>query len=291
VSSRTLGILYMLTTVVLWGVSFVATKVLVGIMPPLTAAFLRFVIATAILYIIVRKPLSYGKKDRIYVILAGLFGITLYFLFENSALRITTATSGALIVNSTPVIYLVAADILRRKRSPWIRYIGTLLAFIGVSIIVLGGRFVLHLNPLGDLLMFGAALSWVFYTIFVERVKDYDSLPLTRDISLWGTLFLLPLALLEVSRTGVFLSAWFTPSAWIALLYLGIFCSALGYLLWNKAISLAGGKTVTSGLYFIPVVTAIAEAIILKEPIHLYTVVGAILTIGGTYLAEQGGDV
>ncbi|UZN23679.1 EamA family transporter [bacterium 3DAC] len=291
-TARAKGLLYMAFTVVLWGVSFVATKVLVGTVPPFTAGFLRFVLAVAILYALVRIPIQYRGKDKYYAMLAGFFGVTMYFVFENTGLKFTTATNGSLIVSSTPVWYLVVRDLIDRKPSALIRYIGTIMAFIGVAIIVFNGRFVLKLNPLGDTLMFGAAFAWIFYTVFVEKLSGYDELPLTRDISLWGLIFFIPFTLYELMRTPVEFSKWFTPSAWIALIYLGVFCSALGYLMWNKAIALAGGKTVTNGLYFIPLVTAIAEFFILGNSPNIYTIVGGILTVLGTYIAEKdvGGE-
>ncbi len=288
-SDRAKGIILMFLTVVLWGVSFVATKVLVGYIPPITAAVLRFVLAIVVLYIFTRKIISYEGNDKWYVMLAGLFGVTLYFVSENSGLQYTTATNGSLIVSSTPIMYLVIADAIRGKRSSLMRYIGTVMAFIGVAIIVLNGRFVLKLNPLGDILVFGAALSWIFYTLFVEKLSSYDNAVLTRDISLWGLIFLLPFSTVELLNKGVSISSWFSLPAITALVYLGVFCSALGYFMWNRAIALAGGKTVTNGLYFIPIVTAIAEAIILGIYPNIYTIIGAILTITGTYIAEQKG--
>lgn len=283
---RTKGILYMFITVLMWGVSFVATKVLVSYVPPFTAGILRFMLASAILYTIIRAKEAYKGKDKLYMMLAGFFGVTMYFVFENTGLQLTTATNGSLIVSSTPVWYLLVRDLLDRRRSATIRYIGTIMAFIGVSIIVLNGRFVLKLNPLGDILMFGAAIAWILYTIFVEHLKDYDQLKVARDINFWGMLLFIPFVMYELAKSPVNIHTWTSTPALLSLLYLGIFCSALGYLLWNKAIAYAGGRTVTNGLYLIPIVTVIAEIIILGTKPNIYTIIGGALTIIGTYIAE-----
>jgi len=283
---RTKGIIYMFITVLMWGVSFVATKVLVLYVPPFTAGILRFILASAILYTIIRAKEQYKDRDKLYMILASFFGVTMYFVFENTGLKLTTATNGSLIVSSTPVWYLLVRDLLDRRRSATIRYIGTVMAFIGVSIIVLNGRFVLKLNPLGDILMFGAAIAWILYTIFFEYLKNYDQLKVARDINFWGMLFFIPFVMYELAKSPVDIHKWTAIPALLALLYLGIFCSALGYLLWNKAIVYAGGRTVTNGLYLIPIVTVIAEIIILGTKPNIYTIIGGALTIIGTYIAE-----
>lgn len=278
----------MLITVIFWGISFVATKIIVQNIPPMTAAFLRFFIATAILLIFIRKKIKYTKKELLYIILSGFFGVTAYFLFENVALQYTTPSNGSLIISATPVIYLLISDILKKSFSHKIRYLGTFLAFFGVTIIVLNGRLVLKLNPLGDLLMFGAAFSWIFYTIFIEKMHHHDNLIITRDLNFYGMLFFLPFVFFELKGYGTcpLFQLWFQPKVIIAFIFLSVFCTALGYIWWNKAIRLAGAQTTTNGIFFIPVVTVIADAIILKNYPNYLTILGASLVLLGNYIAE-----
>ncbi|AEX84911.1 multidrug transporter [Marinitoga sp. 1135] len=286
--NKTRGLIYMWITVIFWGISFVATKIIVNTVPPITAAFLRFFLSSLILVLFIKTKIKYEKKEYVYMLLSGFFGVTAYFLFENSALQYTTATNGSLIISATPVIYLLFSDILRKSFSHKIRYFGTLLAFFGVALIVLNGRFVLKLNPLGDLLMFGAAFSWILYTVFIEKLHHHDNLAITRDLNYYGMLFFIPFSLYELKSAGTCpaFELWLDPVVITAFLYLGIFCTALGYIWWNKAIRLAGAKTTTNGIFFIPIVTVIADAVLLKNYPNFYTLIGASLVLAGNYIAE-----
>ncbi|NUU98748.1 multidrug transporter [Marinitoga sp. 1154] len=286
--NKTIGIIYMWITIIFWGISFVATKIIVHSVPPITAAFLRFFLSSLILIIFIRKDIKYEKKEFFYMMLAGFFGVTAYFLFENTALQFTTPSNGSLIISATPVMYLLFSDILRKSFSHKIRYLGTFLAFSGVSIIVLNGRFILKLNPLGDLLMFGASFSWIFYTIFIEKLHHHDNLIITKDLNFYGMIFFLPFAFFELKNAGTCpnFQLWIQPKILIAFIYLGVFCTALGYIWWNKAIRLAGAKTTTNGIFFIPIVTVIADSIMLKNYPNIYTIIGATLVLFGNYIAE-----
>ena len=282
------GILFMWIAVILWGISFVGTKVVVEYIPPLTAGFFRFLLAAIALMLFFRKDIKYTKKEFFILSLTAFFGITAYFLFENSALQYTTATNSSLIISTTPMIYLIINDIIKKSFSHKIRYLGTFIALIGVSILVLNGRFVLKLNPLGDTLMIGAVISWVLYTLFLEKLEHLNSNTVTRDMNILGSIFFIPLVFLELksSNTCPIFSLWLQPKIIIALIYLGVFSSALAYILWNQAIRFAGSRTVTNGIYFIPLVTVIADSIILKNYPNIYAITGIILVLGGTFVAE-----
>lgn len=174
--SGTKGLFFIWITVILWGISFVATKVVVNYIPPITAGFIRFILAASVMLIFIRKDIKYEKKEWFNLFMASFFGVTGYFLFENTGLMYTTATNGSLIISAIPIIFLIIDDIIKKTFSNKIRYIGTLIAFIGVAVLILNGKFVLKLNPKGDLLMFGAVISWILYTIFLEKLQKHNNL-------------------------------------------------------------------------------------------------------------------
>ncbi len=185
-------------------------------------------------------------------------------------------------------MYLFFSDIVRKSFSHKLRYFGTLLAFLGVTIIILNGRFVLKLNPIGDMLMFGASFSWIFYTIFIEKLHNHDNLIITKDLNFYGMLFFLPFVFFELKGNGAcpLFQLWLQPKVIIAFIFLSVFCTALGYIWWNKAIRLAGAKTTTNGIFLIPIVTVISEAILLKNYPNIFTILGVILVLLGNYIAE-----
>ncbi|KGK99803.1 multidrug transporter [Methanococcoides methylutens] len=285
---RTKGILYMLMVVAIWGFSFVATKVLLDYLDPAIIAFTRFFIATVLLFAICRKRESYSRNEVKYVAIAGFLGITCYYMFENVALTFTTATNSSLISATVPVLFLFTVDALRRKFSIPIKYFGAFIAFVGVGLLILNGKFNLDLNPLGDFLMFGSVFSWVFYTLIIDRMGSKNMLIVSRDLTLSGTIFLLPFALFEAQNLKIDIFSQNDLMVVIAaLIYLGVFCSAFAFLFWNKAIHLAGSGTTTNGIYLLPLITILGDSIIIGNVPNIYVIIGAVLVLAGVYLSER----
>ncbi|WP_406661715.1 DMT family transporter [Methanolobus sp. ZRKC3] len=159
--------------------------------------------------------------------------------------------------------------------------------FAGVGILILNGKFNLDLNPFGDFLMFESVFSWIFYTLIIERMGSRNLLIVSRDFTLAGTVFLLPFALYEVQDLNISLfSQNDLLAVGAALIYLGVFCSALGFLYWNKAIHLAGSSTTTNALYLIPLITIIGDSLIIGNVPNIYVMIGAVLVLAGVYLSE-----
>jgi drug/metabolite transporter (DMT)-like permease len=285
---RTKGLLYMLVVVVLWGFSFVATKLLLGYVDPVSLVFARFLIATILMFAICRKREDYGRNEIKYIAIAGFLGITSYQMFENVALTFTTATNSSLISAMAPVFLLLTMDVLRKELSKLIKYIGALIAFVGVGLLILNGTFNLNLNPLGDILMFGSVFSWVLYTMFIDRMGSKNIFIVSRDLTLAGTVFLLPFVIFGAQNLRIdIISQNDLLIAIAALIYLGVFCSALGFLFWNKAIHLAGSSTTTNGIYLIPLVTIIGDSVIIGNLPNVFVLIGAALVLAGVYLSER----
>ncbi len=274
--------------VVLWGVSFAVTRAAVQEIPPMTLAALRFVLASLVLGPLVRwrcGAVALAREDRGAVFWLGFLGVTVYFACENVGLRYTTASHGALIVATIPLASALAEAAYRRVApGRWVLG-GSLAALGGVGLIV-GGSQEGQASLLGDALMFGAVASWVAYTFLAHRLSHrYPNLWMTQAVMVVGAATLVPLAALELAL-GPPLAAP-SPEAWAATAFLGLFCSALGYLLWNAAIP-ALGVTVTNNLiYGIPLVGVLAGVWFLGEPLTARVVAGGALVIGGVALASR----
>jgi len=261
---------------IFWGASFVATKFVVNVFEPFPAALYRFLIALFVL-------LPFTKKKKIANINAfwsGFWGITMYFVFENTALRYTSPTNAAVIVSSVPLLYVLFTHVFHKVKTNKYHYLGSVLAFLGVALVILNGR-MMKLNPLGDILAFGAAISWVFYTHYVVRIKDVVGIDQTFSITFWGVVTLVPFSLLQNMQ------AKFEIKSVSSLIYLGIICSALGYLLWNKSIEVIGDRKTTNFIYFIPLVTVISEFLLMKSKPTIYNILGVTMLILGLYIFER----
>lgn len=281
------SLLLALAVVVVWGVSFAVTRATVNALPPLSLAFLRFLLASLALWPLTRslsRQVKIARSDRLGVFLFGFVGVTLYFGFENFGLKYTTASHAALLIAIIPLATELA-EALRRRRAPSLPVLtGMLLSLAGVALIFGrdggGGA-----SLLGDSLMLGAVAAWVWYTFLAEGLMHrYPNLLLTYHIMLVGTLTLAPAALLE------FLLApfpWPPLDAWIGVAFLGIFCSALGYHFWNQAIPVLGVTASNNLLYGLPLVGVITGVLALGEPLTPAISAGAVQILGGVLLAGR----
>lgn len=259
-NGKTFGFLILATTAVMWGLSYIFTKVAVRSVPPMLLASLRFSLAVVFLFPFSRNRRgSFKSVNHLYAALAGFFGITSYFFFENYGLSLTNPSDAALIVSSAPILTILLYDLLLRKFDP-LEYFGGGIAFAGLALIIYSGRLSEGSSVNGNLLSFGAALSWAAYTYFYEKIRN-SSIWTTLEVMLWGLLFSLPISLVEVLVLKKPVS--FSPGAISGILYLGLFASALGYILWNKGISLWGGKAATLWVYTIPIFTIVADILFL----------------------------
>lgn len=284
-SERTKALLLGLAVIAIWGVSFSATRTAVQEIPPLTLAFLRFLVAWALLAPIVRR--KYGvvrlpHRERWLVMAMGLTGVTLAFVFENVGLRYTTASHGALLISLTPLVSAAAEVVLGRTRPSIKTLVGLVAALLGVGLIV-GSPLAGEATLFGDVLILANVVSWVVYSFLTERLTArLPNLVITTEAIRFGTMALAPLAVIELWREGMGVPG---PGAVVALLYLGIFCSALAYVWWNRTLSVVGVTVTNSLIYCIPLVGVAAGVLLLGEPLTWWVVGGGVLIIGGVALA------
>jgi drug/metabolite transporter (DMT)-like permease len=279
--------------VAIWGVTFVYTKLL--LIAGLTAAqifVLRFIMAYLLLlvYSLIRKQFRLFAsvwQDELLMVALGVTGGSLYFLTENSAMIYTTTTNTSLIVCLCPLIAaLLIALFFRSMRLHGIQIVGTVMAAIGVCIVVLNGHFVLHLSPLGDMLAFGACLCWAFYSLLmIPAGQRYDTLFITRKVFFYGLLSMIPYFLVFPDLPS--LSVVLRIDVLANLLFLGCVASMLCFLAWNWVIKKLGAVIVTNYVYFNPVTTVIFAWLILSERITIYFLVGTLLILAGMYLCNK----
>ncbi len=267
------------SVVLFWGISFVATRVVVLSVPPITAAFIRFLIASAALIFFTRR---FPRLLNWHSFFAGFWGVTMYFFFENSGLVYTYPTNAALIISSAPILYTLFSHIFQKRKTTAVEYIASCFSFFGVAVVILNGKFVLKVNPIGDFMLLGAAFAWVFYTYHVEKMPDPDSMSGVTSITLWGLLTLIPFVILEKKS-----QFHLTLPVIVSLLYLGIICSGVAYVFWNIGIRRVGSRYTTNTIYLIPVVTSIVESVLLKNVPNLYTIVGGMLVLLGLWLFNR----
>ena len=279
-----LGHIGAIAVVTLWGTTFVSSKVLLnaGLMPADIFLY-RFTIAYVCMLLMCHKRLwADSLKDELTLFGLGIMGGSLYFLTENMALAYSTTSNVSILVSTTPLVTaLLLAIFYKSERLNRKQVLGSLLAFVGVVLVVLNGQLVLHLNPTGDLLALSASLTWAFYSLFMKRVMGrYNADFITRKVFAYGLLTILPY-FAAVSPLNTSPDILTQPQVLGNLLFLGFLASTGGYLLWNWVMQQLGAVKSTNYIYFQSIITMIAGAIILHERITLMAVIGVLILIFG----------
>ncbi len=277
-------------TVAIWGTTFVSTKVLMlNGLSPAQIFTLRFSIAYVLMLCFNHRRLFCNSwKDEVKMALLGITGGSLYFLSENEAMNYTTTTNTSLIVCSCPLFATLLVRLVYRdsNRINGIQLLGSLLAFVGMIIVVLNGRFVLHLSPVGDALAFTACICWAIYSLLMKAVSgDYSAAFITRKVFFYGVLTIIPYYLIIPGFPP--LEVFARPQVIGNLLFLGCLASMICFLTWNWCIAKLGAVKATNWVYFNPITTMIFASWVLGEKITPYFLAGAACILAGMYIADK----
>ena len=290
-----------LAVVAVWGVTFVSTKVLIGAgMHPVAIFFLRFVMAYAGIWAYIGLSrrgtrLWFGWKDELVFLLLGVTGGSFYFLTENTALAYTQACNVSFLVCSAPLFTALFtliykrfgrgrfADGLENIRLGWPLVGGTVLALVGMALVVFDGA-QLHLSARGDLLAIGAALCWAVYSLYMgQMTREYGAVAATRKVFFYGLLTIIPfLGGLGESFSGAVLGQ---TVVWINLLFLGLVASLVCFIAWNRVMDKLGNVTSTNYVYLNPIFTLITAMLFLGERLTLPAALGCAAILVGVIWA------
>ena len=281
-----------LAAVILWGISFVATKAALREISPSTLIFTRFALGVGLLLLILRSqgvnPFP-PRQDWLALALMGLVGIFIHQMLQAFGLTLTTAVHAGWLIGLIPIwSALLSAFLLKEKFGGW-KVAGLLGGFAGALLVMSRGNFDLRVLRLpatrGDFLILLSTINWAVYSILGHAtIKRLGPTRATAGAMLFGWLMLAPLffwhqgwrELPHVSLLG-----------WGAVLFLGIGCSGLGYLFWYGALERIEVSRVAAFLYLEPLVTLVAAVLLLNEPVSVTTVAGGLLVLLSVYLMQR----
>ena len=295
-ASATLGYHFVAFLIVaIWGSTFVFTKILLqNGLSPAQIFTLRFIIAYLLMVI---GSLASGKKfvlfsdslrDEFIMLMLGITGGSLYFLTENASMLYTTATNTSLIVCTCPLfaILLVAVVYRHSEHISKIQTLGSIIACLGMAVVVLNGHFVLHLSPIGDMLALGACLCWAVYSLLMKPASQrYSTLFITRKVFFYGLVTIIPYYIIEPGFPPM--EVLLRTEVVVNLLFLGIVASMLCFVLWNWVIAKLGTVAATNWVYFNPITTIIFAWWLLNEQITVWFMLGSLLIISGMILSDK----
>ena len=278
-----------LLTILIWGTTFISTKVLLISFEPVEILFIRFMIGYFALWCVCPRRLKVRRrKQEWYFAAAGLCGVTLYYLFENIALTYTLASNVGVIISIAPFFTVIFSCLFLHDRRPNIRFFaGFLIALAGIFLISFGGEKNLQLNPVGDLLAVIAAMIWAAFSTITKKISGfgYNTIQTTRRTFFYGLIFMVPALLLMDFHME--LQQFASLKNVLNLLFLGFGASALCFVTWNLAVKILGSVKTSVYIYMVPVITAVTSALILHEKLTRTIISGIVLTLIGLFLSED----
>jgi drug/metabolite transporter (DMT)-like permease len=300
-TTRTIGFfnaLLMLILITFWGSSFVVVKIALGEgLTPISIATFRFLIAgglflVALLFRKGRKRdyrVLVEKKDASILLLLALFGVTFFFTVQYTGIQMAGPSIAAILVCLlSPILIAIISSVIFKERLVRKRIFGIGIAAIGTFIVVAGSTLSFPESGvffLGSLILLATPILWASYSLLGKKILEkYDPFLVVAYVNVLGGLFLIPFSLAENSFHLVFSIGL---QGWLAILFLSVTCSLVGYYIWFYVMKQVGAAVTSSFLFAEPLVTVSFAVAFVGEKISLSLPVGGLLIFMGVYLVTM----
>jgi drug/metabolite transporter (DMT)-like permease len=283
-----------LFTVIIWGASFVATKVSLRYISPVTLVWLRFGIGVVILGVatLVRRQFAWPARNELgYFALLGFLGITLHQWLQSTGLQTAQATTSAWIVATIPVFMALLGLAFLKEKLRWLQVVGIALSAAGVLLVVSKGDFSTlttgKFGTFGDILILISAPNWAIFSILSRRgLQQHPATRMMFYVMCFGWLF----------STGLFFTApelgkigQMGLDGWVATVFLGVVVSGLAYIAWYDALKVIPASQIGAFLYLEPLATMVVAAMVLREPLLVTSLLGGGLILLGVWMVNRSG--
>jgi len=277
---------------VVWGASFIATKVALNDVSPITIVWLRFGMGLLVLgaAVALRKEFSLPKKNEWgYFALLGFLGITFHQWLQSNGLQTSEAGTTAWIVATTPVFMAILGWLILKEGLSLVKIFGIALAFFGVLLVVSDGNLasisIGRFGAPGDALILVSAVNWAVVSVLSRRgLKTTSASLFVFYMMLFGWLFT---SVLFVGNGLIVEIPALTFNGWLGIAFLGIFCSGLAYIAWYDALQVLTTASTGAFLYIEPIIAMIVAFFILNEAITLESLVGGGVILFGVWLVNK----
>ncbi len=290
--SKTFVYLEALFAVVVWGASFIATKIAVGQISPVSVVWMRFAIGIPILLVAVfmRKQFAFPKGNEwAYFALLGFLGISFHQWLQSNGLQTSQATTTAWIVSTSPVFIALLAWVVLKEKLSWIQISGIALAMLGVLVVVSKGNLASvtlgNFGTVGDFLILVSAVNWAVFSILSRR--GFQTHPSTR-LTFWVmTLGWLITTVAFVAGKNYTEITQLDSRGWWAMIFLGIFTTGLAYIAWFDVLSQLPAAQSGAFLFLEPPASMAVAALVLFEKITWASIIGGVVIILGVWLVNK----
>ena len=287
-----MGWVYLLLVLVasVWGFQPVCIKWLVAEWTPVDITFFRYLIMTAVFFAVAwTKGLKWRLPRHLWphVMIMGFTGVLLNCVLQFEGLKTTTVTNCTLISAMTPALTAMLAAILVRERMGILAWLGIVLSFIGILVVVSHGSLEAVLGiqfARGDVLCFGSQAAWaVFSVVSIAVLRELPVISETAWFSLAGALWTGAYGLMADEISFAPLDIWGT----VSFIYTTFLSGLLMIVVWNYAVKRAGASVSSIFLNLMPIVGMVSGFLVLGEKIGTAQIAGAILVIGGVFLTTH----
>jgi drug/metabolite transporter (DMT)-like permease len=279
----------LLAAVIIWGWTFVATKILVAEIGPVEIFALRLALGLPFLGIVLllkHVPLRFSRADARPLLVGGAI-FTIHFLIQIVGLKTTTATNTGWIISVSPLALAVLSFFFLRERIGWQGVAGIAVATLGILLLVSRGRFadLGWLRSTGDWLVLASAHTWAFYTVTTrDLVRRRHPLAVTFGVLLIAAAFT---AILFAASADLASVRVLSPRGIVALLYLAIPGLALGQWFWQEGVAQLSASRAGLYLYLEPLATLALAVPLLHEPFGPFIALGGALVLTGVYVGQR----
>lgn len=271
----------------IWGLTFVCTKVLLEYMSPIDILLSRT--ALGFLALCLARPRVLRMRERgheLLFALAGLTGAFGYYLAENTALEFADASFVSVAVSIAPLFTAILGFFLLKDRGLGVRFVaGFVIAMAGIAMISFQEG-PAHVTPTGVVLCLAAAVAWAVYSVIVKRLANYgyETIAMTKRIFAWGLAFMV---VTRIAMGGPFpFAALVEPVVLGNLVFLGVLASAGCFVMWGYSVKHLGATAASAYIYLQAPIAVVAAVLILGEPMTALIALGIVLVMAGLVLSE-----
>jgi len=281
-----------LFAVIVWGASFIATKVALRDVSPVTVVWLRFGMGVIILGLAVtaRKQFAFPKRNEWgYFALVGFLGITFHQWLQSTALLTSRASTTAWLVATTPIFMALLGWLVLKEKMRWLQISGITLATLGVLLVVSDGDFSTisfkQFGQPGDILVLISSANWAVFSALSRRgLKSHPAARMMFYVMTLGWLFT---TILLFTGPGLNDIPKLSLNGWLGVTFLGVFCSGLAYIAWYDALNVLPTGQLGAFLYLEPPVAVIVAALILTESVTWAAILGGGIILFGVWLVNR----
>jgi len=288
-STKAFRYLLILLAIIFWGTSFVATKTVLHEIKPVTIIILRLILASVLLIIIAfstKRKFSINLKSHGWIFILALVAV-FHLWIQVTGLQYTTAANTGWIIGTAPIFMAILGFVFYKEKVTLFQFAGILVALAGLLLLIGKGDItnIGLIENKGDLLVLGSAFTWGVYSMVNKKISlSYSPLMTILYLFLMMAVIIIPFNLnTETINSVINLS----PISWMWILFLGIFCSGIAYVIWAQALRDMESAKVGAFLYFEPLVTVIAAWFFLNEEITLLMIFSGLLITAGVFIVNK----